>query len=83
MVLARRAAWDEAERAFEEAASVARSVRYPYAEARTLYEWGLMYADRTDPRRARERLEEAAEIFRRLGSRPYSDLAQKAMAGLG
>ena len=61
---------------------VARSVRYPHAEARTLYEWGLMYADRPDPRQARERLEEAAEIFRTLGSRPYSDLAQKAMAAL-
>jgi hypothetical protein len=41
-----------------------------------------MYADRADPHQARERLEEAAEIFRGLGSRPHSDLAQKAMAGL-
>ena len=82
MVLTRRGTWDEAERAFEEAVSVARFVRYRYAEARTLYEWGLMYADRPDPRLARDLLEEAAEIFRELGSRPYSDLAQKAMAGL-
>jgi hypothetical protein len=36
MVLARRRRWDEVERAFEEAVSVARSVSYPYAEARTL-----------------------------------------------
>ena len=36
MVLARRRRWDEAERAFEEAVPIARSLRYPYAEARAL-----------------------------------------------
>ena len=36
MVLARQRRWDEAERAFEEAVSVAGSVPYPYAEARPL-----------------------------------------------
>ena len=36
MVLARQRRWDEAERASEEAVSVARSVRYPRAEARPL-----------------------------------------------
>jgi uncharacterized protein HemY len=35
MVLAKRGRWDEAERTFEEAASVARSIRYPHAEARS------------------------------------------------
>jgi tetratricopeptide (TPR) repeat protein len=83
MVLARRGRWDEAEHAFEEAVSVARSVRYLYAEARSLYEWGLMHVSMPDPRKARGRLEEAAEIFLGLGSHPYSDLAQKVMAGLG
>jgi tetratricopeptide (TPR) repeat protein len=78
MVLARRRRWDEAEGAFEEAVSVARSVRYPYAEARALYEWGLMYVGRPDKKQGRGRLEEAAEIFGALGSRPYSDLAKKA-----
>ena len=79
MVLAERRSWDEAERAFEEAVSIARSIRYPYAEARALYERGLMFVSRTDPERGRDQLEKAAEIFRGLGSRPYSDLAQKAM----
>ena len=41
-----------------------------------------MYVGRPYPKQGGERLEEAAEIFRGLGSRPYSDLAQKAMAGL-
>jgi hypothetical protein len=42
-----------------------------------------MYARRPDPEQGRDRLEEAVEIFRKLGARPYSDLAQKAMAGPG
>jgi tetratricopeptide (TPR) repeat protein len=36
MALARRRSWDEAERGFEEAVSVARSIRFPYAEARAI-----------------------------------------------
>lgn len=83
MVLARRRGWDEAERAFEEAVSVARSIRYPFAEARALYEWGLMYVGGPDAKQGRNRLEEAAKIFRELGSRPHLELAQKAVAGLG
>jgi tetratricopeptide (TPR) repeat protein len=78
MVLARDRRWDEAERAFEEAVSVARSLRYPYAEARSLYEWGSMQAG--GPESGRGRLEEAAGIFGRLGSRPYLELVQKALA---
>ena len=80
MVLARRRSWDEAERAFEEAVSLARSLRYRYAEARALYEWGLMYVSRMDTERGRDKLEKATGIFRGLRSRPYSDLVQKAMA---
>jgi tetratricopeptide (TPR) repeat protein len=83
MVLARGRRWDEAERAFEEAVSVARSVCYPYAEARALYEWGLMHVAKPDPSHAQELLEGAAVIFRGLGSQPYSELAQKARADLG
>ncbi len=40
-----------------------------------------MYVAKRDPRQGRNRLEEAIEIFRRLGARPYSDLAQKALPG--
>jgi tetratricopeptide (TPR) repeat protein len=81
MVLARQRRWDEARHAFEEAVSVARSIRYPYAEARSLYEWGSMRAGK--PETERDRIEEAAGIFRRLGARPYLELAQKALAGPG
>jgi uncharacterized protein HemY len=79
MVMARRRRWDEAEEAFEEAVSVARSIRYPYARARTLYEWGLMYVRRQDTEQGLTLLMEATETFRSLGSRPYSDMAQNAL----
>ena len=79
MVLARQCRWDEAERAFGEAVSIARSLRHSYAEARALHEWGSMQAGGSEAKRGR--LEEAAEIFRRLGSRPYLELALKALAG--
>ena len=81
MVLASQCRWDEAERAFEEAVSIARSLRYPYAEARSLHEWGSMQAGGSETKRGR--LEEAAGNFRRLGSRTYLELAQKALAGPG
>lgn len=80
MVLTRQRRWDEAEHAFEEAVSVARLIRYPHGEARALYEWGSMHVGGPDTKQGKDRLQEAAEIFGRLGSRPYSDLAQKALA---
>jgi tetratricopeptide (TPR) repeat protein/transcriptional regulator with XRE-family HTH domain len=83
MVFTKRRKWDEAERAFEEAVSVARSVRHPYAEARALYERGLMYVSKQDKEKGRNLLKAAANNFRRLGSRRYSELAQKAMAKPG
>ena len=82
-LLASRRRWDDAERALEEAVSTARSIRYPYAEARALYEWGLMCAGRPHSGPGRALLEEAAGIFRRLGARPYSDLALQVMAEPG
>ena len=82
MVLARRRNMDEAEGFFEDAVSIARSIHYPYAEARAFYEWGLMRIGRQETKQGRQRLESAAEIFRRLGARrPYLDFALKAMAG--
>jgi hypothetical protein len=64
MVVARERRWDEAERVSEEAVSVARSLRHPYAEARALYEWGLMYAGRPDPKLSGEQLEVRPRSFR-------------------
>ena len=82
MALARQGCWAEAERAFEQAVAVARALPFPHAEGRTLYEWGLLSVDYRAPRQARARLEEAAEIFGRLGARPYAERARQALAEL-
>lgn len=82
MVLARRHNWDDAERGFGEAVSVARVIRYPYAEARALYEWGSMYIGRPDTKQGRDRLVAAYEIFRSLGAQPYTDLTEKGMTAV-
>jgi tetratricopeptide (TPR) repeat protein len=83
MTMSRRRRWGGAQRAFEEAVSVARAIGYRYAEARALYEWGLADAGGPKGRQARYRLEESARIFQVLGSLPYAELAQKALAERG
>jgi tetratricopeptide (TPR) repeat protein len=72
--------WEEAERAFAEAVALARTMAYPYAEARALYEWGRMHGTRGESVPAKERFEEASRIFRQLGARPYVERAEQALA---
>jgi tetratricopeptide (TPR) repeat protein len=45
MVLARQEYWEEAQRAFDEAVALARTMSYPYLEARAQHEWGRMLID--------------------------------------
>jgi tetratricopeptide (TPR) repeat protein len=45
MVLARQERWEEAQHAFDEAVALARSLPYPYLEARAQYEWGRTLID--------------------------------------
>jgi predicted ATPase/transcriptional regulator with XRE-family HTH domain len=73
MVRARQSRWDEAELDFDEALALARSLPYPYAEARTLYQLGLMATRRVPGfqgalEEGRARLEGGLAIFRRLGA---------------
>src|SRR5262249_4432256 len=51
----RCARWAKAEAALDEALALCRSIGYPYAEARVLYEYGQLYLQRGEPDRARER----------------------------
>jgi tetratricopeptide (TPR) repeat protein len=83
MTRSRRRGRDEAQRAFGEAVSTARAMGHRYAEARALYEWGLADAGVPEGGQGRDRLEEAARMFRALGSRPYAELAQNALAERG
>ncbi len=81
--MSRRRGREEAQHAFGEAVAVARAIGNRYAEARALYEWGLADTGGPEGRHVRDRLEEAAKMFRALGSRPYAELAQKALAQRG
>jgi transcriptional regulator with XRE-family HTH domain/tetratricopeptide (TPR) repeat protein len=76
----RRRRWEEAERAVNEAVSVAHEIRYPYAEAKALYVSGQMWAAKDEPARARACFEEALGICRQLGERLYGDTIKRSLA---
>jgi hypothetical protein len=59
---------------------MSRDVASPYAEAKTLYVYGLLDTKRNEPQRARERLEGALIILTRLGERLYAEQVQHALA---
>jgi flagellin-specific chaperone FliS len=82
MILARKERCEEAERSFAEAESLARSMPYLYAEARALHEHGKMHLQKEDGESAQKRLEEALEIFRRLGARKDVEQTEQALAEL-
>jgi tetratricopeptide (TPR) repeat protein len=80
MILTQQGNWVEAESRFAEAISMARSMPYPYEEACALYEYGLLDIAREEPAQGRERLQEAAAIFRRLGAQKDVERAEQALA---
>jgi hypothetical protein len=55
---------------------------YPYAEARLLHVYGLMHAQKGGPEPARERLEAALALFRRLGARKDAERVEQAIGAL-
>lgn len=82
MLHTRCGCWDDARGSLEEALALARTMRYPYAEARALYAYGDMLRQKGEPEQARERFEAALPIFRRLGARPYIELTEQVVAEL-
>jgi uncharacterized protein HemY len=68
LVALRQDHWAEAECTLDEALSLARSMGYPWGEARVLAVCGDLHAGKGDPAAARARLEDALTIFRRLGA---------------
>jgi tetratricopeptide (TPR) repeat protein len=83
MILSQQHRWEEADRVFAEAVSLARAMPYPYAEGRSLYECGLLRIQRGEPEQARERLKEALAIFSQLGARPSVERTEHALHHLG
>jgi transposase len=82
MVFTRQHRWLAAAHRLEEGLTLARRMPYPYAEARLLHVYGLMHAQKGEPERARERLEAALAIFRRLGARKDAERMEQALAKL-
>jgi tetratricopeptide (TPR) repeat protein len=83
LVAMQQAHWEEAEYALEEGLSLSRSIPFPYEEARSLQAYGLMHQQKGEPGSARERLEAALAIFRRLGARKDLERTQQVLATLG
>jgi tetratricopeptide (TPR) repeat protein len=79
LVATRQGRWEDAQRSLEEGLSLARSMPYPYAEGRLLHVYGLMYLQRGEPEPAREQLEAALAIFRRLGARKDAERVEQAI----
>jgi tetratricopeptide (TPR) repeat protein/transcriptional regulator with XRE-family HTH domain len=82
MVATRQGRWKDAERTLKEGLALARSMPYPYAEGRLLHVYGEMHAQKGEPEPARERLEAALAIFRRLGARKDAERAEEALTTL-
>jgi tetratricopeptide (TPR) repeat protein/DNA-binding XRE family transcriptional regulator len=83
MILGQQHQWEQADQIFAEAVSLAHAMPYPYAEGRSLHEYGVLHVQCGEPEQARERLEEALAIFRHLGARPDVERTEHALHALG
>jgi hypothetical protein len=61
---------------------MARALKFPYAEGRVLYEYGILRLRQGRGTEARRMLEEGLKIFSRLGARPYLDRIHRALSQL-
>ncbi|HKC75335.1 MAG TPA: tetratricopeptide repeat protein, partial [Chloroflexota bacterium] len=68
MIATRQGRWEDAESSLAEGLSLARSMADPYVEGRLLHVYGAMLARKGQLVPARQRLEEALAILRRLGA---------------
>jgi tetratricopeptide (TPR) repeat protein len=82
MVATRQGQGEAAAALVEEGLALARGMPYPYAEGRLLHVSGALHSAQREPARARERLEGAVAIFRRLGASKDMERARQALAAL-
>jgi hypothetical protein len=66
----------------EKALAIARAMPHPYAVAKALYVYGLLYQEKEDPERARERFIEALAICVTLGERLYRPHIERNLSDL-
>ena len=74
---------EEARAALAEGLMWARSMPYPYAEAKLAREYGMLHVRESEPERARERLSAALEIFGRLGAKKDAEQTGRTLRELG
>jgi tetratricopeptide (TPR) repeat protein len=79
ILAARRGSWNEARQILDRAASLARNMPYPFAEARILDTYGAMSLRHGELGEARDRLAASLELFRQIGARPYAERAEQAL----
>jgi tetratricopeptide (TPR) repeat protein len=60
-----------------------RSMPYPFGEAQALAEYGQLEMTRGNPTGARQRVEEALAIFRRVSAYPFIERTQQTLARIG
>lgn len=82
MALAWTQRWEGAEAAWDEAASLAERMPYPYIQARVLLARGIAQMQRGYRDVARERMEDARAIFQRLGARAGIEKTEQALSKL-
>jgi transcriptional regulator with XRE-family HTH domain/tetratricopeptide (TPR) repeat protein len=74
--------WRSAVTALNEAIAMCRAMPYPYAEAKALYVYGQLHADKGEPEQAREKYQAALLICDQLGEGLYRPHIEQALAGL-
>jgi tetratricopeptide (TPR) repeat protein/transcriptional regulator with XRE-family HTH domain len=80
LVRVRQRDWERAAPALAEGLALARDLPYPFAEARLLYVNGEVCLHAGQPGPAREQLEAALTIFRRLGARKDIEQSEQLLA---
>jgi len=79
MLLSRRRQWEEAARVLKESIELARAIPYPYREAQSLFEYGVMLLGKCSPEEARSWLENALSVFQRLGAKKDVERTEQAL----
>jgi tetratricopeptide (TPR) repeat protein len=77
-----RGAWTEAAEDIEEALALMQLWPWSFSRVRLLYEYGVMLTRQGEPAVARQKLEQALTIFRRLEARPDVERTEQALAAL-
>jgi tetratricopeptide (TPR) repeat protein len=82
LVHLRRGQRAEATDALDDACAQARSIPYPWAEAKALYVYGQLHTATGEPNQARKKYEQALAICDHQGEGLYRPHVEAALAGL-